>query len=288
MSGKCTGFSSKFGIKCRDKILDLGKPCVMGILNLSHDSFYDGGKYLKKKSFLDHVEQMVGEGAMIIDLGAVSTRPGAAEVEESLEKKRLVSVLNEVRNRLPDLILSVDTHRASDAAEAIETGADIINDISAGRFDDRMLETVADYRVPFIMMHIQSIPEKMQIDPVYQDVVGELLIYFTERISAAQNAGISQLIIDPGFGFGKTLQHNYQILKNLKEFKVFNVPILAGISRKSMINRVINTNPENALNGTTVLNTLAILNGCNILRVHDVKPAMEVIRLCEQYIKNPT
>ena len=225
---------------------------------------------------------------MMIDLGAVSTRPGAAEVEESLEKKRLMPVLMEVRRRFPDTILSVDTYRASVAAEAIEAGADMINDISAGRFDDKMLETVADYQVPFIMMHIQSTPEKMQMDPVYRDVVGELLGYFSERISAAQNAGISQLIIDPGFGFGKTLQHNYRILKNLEEFKVFNVPILTGISRKSMINRVINTNPEGALNGTTVLNTLAILNGSNILRVHDVKPAMEVIRLCEQYIENPT
>jgi len=287
MSGKGKNFSSRFRIKSGDKILDLGKPCVMGILNLTPDSFYDGGKYLKGKRYLHHVEQMIEEGAMIIDLGAVSTRPGAMQVDESVEKRRLLPVLSEIRKEFPDIFISVDTFRASVASETIGAGADMINDISGGRFDDGMLNTVADKKVPYIIMHIQGTPEKMQVNPVYHDVTWELLNYFTERISAAHDAGISQLIIDPGFGFGKTVRHNYQILKDIKSFSKFDIPVSAGISRKSMINRVINTDPEDALYGTVVLNTIAILNGANILRVHDVKPAVELIRLCEQYIENP-
>ncbi|MCC6690155.1 MAG: dihydropteroate synthase [Bacteroidia bacterium] len=265
--------------------LDLHKPSVMGILNIAPDSFYDGGKYSDEKSILNHVETMLSEGATIIDVGACSTRPGAIEISEEEEERRLMPVLQTIRKKFTTAIVSVDTFRASIAIKAVDVGANIINDISGGTLDKNMFSAVAKLNVPYILMHIQGNPQTMQQNPIYANVTEDVKIYFTEKIRALNSLGVKQLIIDPGFGFGKTVEHNFTLLKNLCELKTFGYPVLAGLSRKSMINRVINTKPAQALNGTTVLNTIALLNGANILRVHDVKEAMEAIKLVNEYVQ---
>ncbi|MBI2269807.1 MAG: dihydropteroate synthase [Bacteroidetes bacterium] len=256
----------------------------MGILNITPDSFFDGGRYANEKSIIAHVEKMLDEGASIIDIGANSTRPGAMEVSENEELKRLLPVIKNLRKRYDRVIISADTFRSGIARKAIEAGADIINDISGGTMDNNMFATVADIKAPYILMHIQGTPKTMQKDPQYINVVEEVKSFFQKKIQQLNSSGIQQIIIDPGFGFGKTLNYNFALLKNLKEFRSFGYPVLAGLSRKSMINKVLGTLPADALNGTTVLNTLALLNGASILRVHDVKEAVETIKLVREYL----
>jgi len=261
------------------KVLDLSKPAVMGILNITPDSFYDGGRYISIDAQLKRVEQMVHEGASIIDLGAVSTRPAAGEVCQTGELERLLPSLRAIRRHFPDSILSVDTYRPLIARAVVNYGADMINDIYGGRFEEGMFEVIAAIGIPYIMMHMQGTPETMQTNPVYSDVVAEVMQFFEQQTGRCRAAGVRELIIDPGFGFGKQVVHNYRLLDRLGEFRRFGYPVMAGFSRKSMINRVLNTQPEDALNGTTVLNTIALLKGADILRVHDVKEAVQAIRL---------
>jgi len=269
-------------LNCSGKLLDVSKPVVMGILNITPDSFYDGGKYLKEKDWLIKTEQMLREGAAIIDIGAISTRPGATAVSQKDEAKRLFPVLKSVRKKFPDAIISVDTSRASITKSAVELGADIINDISAGCFDDKMFHTITAINKPYIIMHIQGSPANMQKNPVYEDVLRDIIKFFSEKINKLKNLGINDIIIDPGFGFGKTVEHNYRLISRLEMFRIFGLPMLVGVSRKSMINKVLKINPADALNGTTVLNTIAILKGANILRVHDVKEAVQTIKIINE------
>jgi dihydropteroate synthase len=264
---------------CGSKELDISTPVVMGILNLTPDSFFDGGQFVTPDSQLHRVEQMVKEGAAIVDAGAVSTRPGAAEVSEYQELERLIPAVRVIANHFHGLILSVDTFRPAVARAAIENGAVMINDIYGGRFAEGMLETVATLKVPYIMMHMKGDPSNMQHEPTYRDVVAEVQYFFENQLVKCRAAGIGQVILDPGFGFGKTIAHNYALLSRFVEFKSLGCPILAGISRKSMITGHLAIHASGALNGTTVLNTIALMKGADILRVHDVKEAVEAVRL---------
>ncbi len=254
----------------------------MGILNITPDSFYDGGKYKTQKDILIQCEKMLSEGVAIIDIGAVSTRPGADKVSKENEITRLLPVLKIIRKYFSEAIISIDTYRSSIAEIVVDTGADIINDISGGNFDDRMFEIIAKLKVPYIMMHIKGTPQNMQQNPKYKNVVKEIKDFFFKKIEELKTIGVNKIIIDPGFGFGKTVEHSYQILNHLDTFKSLGVPVLAGLSRKSMINKVLNTKPKNALNGTTILNTIALLKGADIIRVHDVKEAVEVIKIVSE------
>jgi dihydropteroate synthase len=265
-------------LNCGGKMLDLTNPVVMGILNVTPDSFYDGGSHTSVGDQLKQVEKMLREGASIIDIGAVSTRPGAKLVDESLEIKRLLPILTVISKYFPSCILSVDTFHTAVARVAIDNGAGIINDIYGGSFDENMAGTVASHHVAYVMMHMQGTPQTMQIDPQYDDVVKEITGFFSRQL-ALFPPGYNQVILDPGFGFGKKTEHNFQILSRLEDFKKLGYPLLAGFSRKSMINKILHTKPVEALNGTTVLNTIALMKGVDILRVHDVKQAMEAIKL---------
>jgi dihydropteroate synthase len=252
----------------------------MGILNLTPDSFYDGGFYASLGDQLRQVERMLGEGAAIIDLGGVSTRPGARQPGEKEEMDRVLPVLSAVIREFPGIIVSVDTFRASVARASVEQGACIINDVSGGGMDRDMFSTIAELKVPCIIMHMQGTPADMQDHPVYHDVVAEVLEYLAGRLKELERLGINDnVMIDPGFGFGKTLEHNYRLLQNLSVFKSLKRPVLVGLSRKSMVCRLLGTDPAGALNGTTVVNTIALLRGASILRVHDVKPAMEAVKI---------
>ena len=270
-------------MNCNGKILSLEKPVVMGILNITADSFYDGGKFSSDKSALEQVSKMLEEGASIIDIGASSSKPGSVAIDEKEEIQKIENILKLLVKEFPTSIFSVDTFRASVAETALANGAGIINDISGGEMDARMFPFIAKEKVPYIMMHMQNTPKTMQDAPQYKNVVSEVFECFEQRLNQLKSLGASDIIIDLGFGFGKTMEHNYSLLKNLSLFKKFELPILAGLSRKSMINKALNISPNQALNGTTVLNTLALLNGANILRVHDVKEAMEAIKLVEYY-----
>jgi dihydropteroate synthase len=263
---------------CAGKLLDLSHPVVMGILNITPDSFYDGGCYPAISDQLFRVEKMLNEGAAIIDMGAVSTRPGSIFVEEEEEISRLLPSLTAIKKHFPDTIISVDTFRANVAKIVIENGAGMINDIYAGRFDLKMIDTIQSAGIPYIMMHMQGNPGTMQVSPDYQNIVEEITAFFIEQTGKFQN-GFRQIILDPGFGFGKTVEHNYQLLQAFQTFKTIGFPLMAGLSRKSMINRVLKTKPSEALNGTTVLNTIALMKGVDILRVHDVREAVEAIAL---------
>jgi dihydropteroate synthase len=254
-------------------------PLLMGILNSTPDSFYDGGLYTSEIKWLKKTADMIEAGADIIDIGAYSTRPGAVNISEEEELERLIPVITSVRKHFPEQLISVDSFRASVAEKAVFEGANIINDISGGTIDSAMFATVARLQVPYILMHIKGTPQTMQLSPVYENVVEEVHFYFDERIKLLQELGFFKIIIDPGFGFGKTLEHNFQLFNNLNSFRSFNLPVLAGISRKSMIHKVLNISSKEALNGTTVLNTLALTKGASILRVHDVKEAKEAIDL---------
>lgn len=268
---------------CNGKIIKFNKPLIMSIVNITPDSFYDGGKYDSESDVLKDVEDKINSGANIIDIGASSTRPNSDEITEKEEWQRLKGVLISVRANFPDILLSVDTYRASVAKKSAEHGIDIINDISGGNLDSLMFKTVADLNIPYILMHIQGTPKTMQNNPKYLNVVEEVKKDFESKITQLINLGFNKIILDPGFGFGKSLENNYQLLKSLNIFSSFNYPILAGVSRKSMINRVIGTNPVTALNGTTVLNTIALQNGASILRVHDAFEAKQAIELVEFY-----
>ena len=261
------------------KILDLSTAKVMGILNITTDSFFDGGECLTKNKILDKCRKMLLEGASIIDVGAQSSRPGAKPVDFEIEKKRLLTAISYIKQYFPDIIISVDTYNAEIARTCLLNGANIINDISGGEMDKEMFETVADLNAPYIMMHMQGTPEVMQEDPQYKNVVDDILIFFEKKIKQLKNKGFQKIIIDPGFGFGKKIEHNYQLLNNLRRFKKLKLPVLIGVSRKSMIYNLLDTNTDEALNGTSIINTIAIQNGANILRVHDVKEAIECIKI---------
>lgn len=266
-------------INCKGRLIDLSSPKVMGILNITPDSFYDGGSYKNDRDILNQVEKMLNEGATFIDVGAYSSRPNADHVSETDELKRILPIVNLILNEFPKTLLSIDTFRSEVAKRCIETGACMINDISAGKLNDAMLQTIADLKVPYIMMHMRGTPQNMQEQTKYDDVIKDIIFYFSERIAAAKQLGIIDMIIDPGFGFAKTLEQNFKVLNQLELFKMLDKPILAGISRKSMIYKTLETSASNALNGTTVLNTVALQKGASILRVHDVKEAMECIKL---------
>lgn len=272
-------------INCNGNLIDLSIPKVMGILNVTPNSFYDGGKHREINSIIHQVDKMLSEGADFIDIGAYSSKPSAEFVTETDEINRLVHVIKELVNTFPNIILSVDTFRAEVARVAVDNGVAIVNDISAGLLDDKMLETVADLKVPYIMMHMRGNPQTMQSLTEYDDIVKEMIFYFSERIEKARSFGISDIIIDPGFGFAKTVEQNYEVLQKMELFSFLELPLLAGVSRKSMIYKVLENSPEEALNGTSVLNTIALQKGAKILRVHDVKEAVECIKLVNKLIK---
>jgi len=276
---KNTFFSSKKSINCGGKLISLEKPLVMGILNLTPDSFYDGGKHKSMKDILAHFSKMINEGAAIIDIGALTTKPGSEKISIQDEKDRLLPALEQIKKEFPDAIISVDTYQSEIARMAVDKGAHIINDISAGTFDKKMFKTIAELQVPYIIMHMQGTPANMQKKPVYKNVVKEVIAFLSDKTVTLKNLGVNDIIIDPGFGFGKNIEHNYELLNNFEYFSFFELPLLVGVSRKSMINKLLNTSPEEALNGTTVLNTIALIKGANILRVHDVKEAMETIKI---------
>ncbi|MBT3209330.1 MAG: dihydropteroate synthase [Bacteroidetes bacterium] len=256
----------------------------MGILNVTPDSFYDGGKYSNEKSILSHTEKMLEEGATIIDIGANSTRPGSEFISESDELTRLMPVLEILRKNFSDTIFSIDTFRSNVVETITENFGDfIINDISAGTFDNKMFETIAEKQLPYILMHIQGQPKNMQKNPTYKDISNEILKYFSEKVDKLKILGVNDIIVDPGFGFGKSLEHNYELLDKLDNFKILELPICVGFSRKSMIHKLLNISPNESLNGTTVLNTIAVQNGASILRVHDVKEALETIKIFNMF-----
>ena len=254
-------------------------PIIMGILNVTEDSFYDGGRYMTEKNILRRAEQILTEGGNIIDIGAMSTRPNALEIPEEEEISRIVSAVNIIRDRFPDSTLSIDTYRASVAVAAVEAGADMINDISGGTFDPDMISTIGQLQVPYCLMHTSAKPSEMQQHTEYKDILADMLQFFGRQIEKLYAHHVHDIIIDPGFGFGKTLEQNYFLMKNLQVFHELGHPVLVGISRKSMIYKLLDTTPDNALNGTTALNTVALMKGADILRVHDVKEAVEVRKI---------
>lgn len=269
-------------INCKGTLVDLSVPKVMGILNCTPDSFFDGGSYKNESDFLKQAEKLLADGADFIDIGAYSSKPNADFVSEEEEVARMVPVVELVLKHFPDTLISVDTFRAAVAKAAIESGAAVVNDIAAGMLDDKMLETVGKLKVPYIMMHMRGTPQTMVKLTQYDDIVQEMLRYFGERIDAARHFGIDDIIVDPGFGFAKTLAQNYEVLNKMELFQMTGLPILAGISRKSMIYKLLGTTPQEALNGTTVLNTLALSKGATILRVHDIKEAVETVKIYNQ------
>ena len=274
-----------YTINVRGKLLDLSTPQVMGILNVTPDSFYAASRVQTEEAIRQRVRQIVDEGGTIVDVGAYSTRPGADDVPPQEEMERLRRGLKVVREEAPDVPVSVDTFRADVAKMAVEElGADIINDISGGEIDKAMFPTVARLGVPYVLMHIKGTPKTMQQDPHYDDLLKEVQLYFAEKVQQLRDLGQKDIILDPGYGFGKTLDQNYELLRHQEMLQVFELPLLVGVSRKSMIFRLLGITPQEALNGTTALNTIALTKGANILRVHDVKAAVEVTRLISQLL----
>lgn len=269
-------------INCKGTLIDLTRPKVMGILNCTPDSFFDGGKFKSEKSILDQVNIMLKEGATFIDVGAYSSRPGAEEVSVDLELKRIIPVVELILKKYPESILSIDTFRSKVAQECINAGASIINDISAGLHDENMLKTIAQLKVPYIMMHMRGTSKTMQQQTFYKNLIEDVLYFFSQRLAVAKSLGIIDLIIDPGFGFAKTLEQNYELLQKLQAFNLMGHPLLVGMSRKSMIYKLLDTTPDTSLNGTTALHMVALDKGAQMLRVHDVKEAMECIQLHQQ------
>ena len=266
-------------INCNGSLIDFDTPKVMGILNLTPDSFYDGGRNRSEADYLAHAEKMLLEGASFIDVGAYSSRPGAIDISEEEELDRIMPIVRSLVKNFPEVLLSIDTFRSEVARQCVEAGAAIINDISGGNLDRAMLKTVAELQVPYILMHMRGTPKNMKELNSYDDLLQDILFYFSEKIAEARNLGINDLIIDPGFGFSKNIAQNYELMSKLELFKTLGLPLLSGISRKSMIYKTLGITPDEALNGTTVLNTVSLLNGAHILRVHDVKEAMEAIKL---------
>ena len=269
-------------INCKGTLVDLSSPKVMGILNITPDSFFDGGKYKNEGDILSQVEKMLLHGATFIDVGAYSSRPGAKHISEEEELNRILPVINLLVKNFPEIIISVDTFRSRVAQETINAGAAIINDISGGKMDKDMYSTAANLQVPYILMHMLGTPQNMQKNPVYNDVTKEIISFFAAQIDKLNQLKLNDVIIDVGFGFGKTIDHNFEILKNLSLFKSLDAPILAGISRKSMLYKTLNISAQEALNATTSANTIALLNGANILRVHDVREAIEAVKIVNQ------
>lgn len=271
-----------YTLNCKGRLLVLEKPVAMGILNITPDSFYSGSR-IDQKDVVEKAGQMITEGATIIDIGGQSTRPGSDRLTAQEELDRVLPAIKSIRQNYPGVFLSIDTYHATVAKETVAAGVDMVNDISAGDMDADMLSTMASLNVPFIAMHMQGTPDTMQDKPTYENVATEVVDYFIQKTTACKEAGINDLIIDPGFGFGKTITHNFQLLKQLEVLQIFHVPVLAGLSRKSTIWKTLHVTPEEALNGTTVLNTIALTKGAAILRVHDVKEAVEAIQLYEAY-----
>ena len=272
-------------INYKGKLIDISSPKVMGILNLTPDSFYDGDMYNNEKTILNQVEKMLNDGASFIDIGAYSSRPGAAHVSEDEEKNRIIKIVELLAKEFPKANLSIDTFRSSVADECLSAGAGIINDITAGEYDSEILKIAHKHNAPYIMMHMRGMPADMMKNNKYNNLIKDILYYFSKKIEAARSAKVNDIIIDPGFGFSKDIDQNYSLLKNLDLLKSLNLPILVGLSRKSMIYKLLKTTPEYALNGSTTLNTIALLNGASILRVHDVKEAMECIKITNQFNK---
>ena len=270
-------------INCKGKLVDLSTPKVMGVLNVTPDSFYDGGFYKDESKIINQVQKMLDDGATFIDVGAYSSKPNADEVSQEEELLRILPTLKLLVKQFPNSIISVDTFRAEVAKQCVENGAALINDISAGHLDNTMLETIAKLQVPYIMMHMLGTPQTMQEHANYNNILKEVLFYFSERIVAARALGIKDLIIDPGFGFAKTLEQNFELLNKLEVFNIADMPLLVGVSRKSMIYKTLNTTADKALNGTTALNMVALQKGAKILRVHDVKEAVECVTLFNQF-----
>ena len=273
-------------INIRGRLFDLSKPKVMGILNLTPDSFYDGGVHNEINKIEDHVNKMVNDGMDILDIGGYSSKPGAKNISVDEELSRVIPILKHIRKIFPELVISIDTFRSKIASASLNEGADIINDISGGTLDKNMMSVVAKNNCPYILMHMQGNPQNMQNDPSYENVTLEIIQYLAQRIKIAHDNNIVDIIVDPGFGFGKTLEHNFEILNNLEKFNVLDTPILAGFSRKSMIYKTLKTSSKKALNGTSSLNTIALMKGAKILRVHDVKEAKECIILYEKTISS--
>ncbi|QXP59786.1 dihydropteroate synthase [Olleya sp. HaHaR_3_96] len=269
-------------INCKGKLIDLSTPKVMGILNVTPDSFFDGGRYKDENSILNQVETLLNQGATFIDIGAYSSRPNAPFVSEDEELQRILPIIKLLVDKFPDINISVDTFRSTIAKATIEAGAALINDISAGHLDNNMLQTIADLHVPYIMMHMRGTPQTMQTMTVYDNLVKDINFYFSERIATARALGIIDLVLDPGFGFAKTLAQNFELLNKFELLNITELPLLAGLSRKSMIYKTLDTTANDALNGTTALHMIALQKGAKILRVHDVKEAQECITLYNQ------
>jgi dihydropteroate synthase len=287
MSAKDTFFSKKRTLNLNGSLLTLDTPVVMGILNVTPDSFFDGGKYTNETTILNRCETILNDGALIVDLGAYSSRPGADNIDEDEELNRLANALEIIRKTFPDIIISVDTFRSNVASRVVnDFGVQIINDISSGTLDPQMIETVGQLRVPYIMMHMLGTTETMHHTAHYENFICDILRFFADKIEIARTAGINDIIIDPGFGFSKTIEQNFTLLNRIKAFEVFDLPILAGLSRKSMIYKTLETTPLEALAGTIAANTLALLNGAEILRVHDVKEAVDAIKIVTAYKKS--
>jgi dihydropteroate synthase len=271
-----------FTLNCKGKLLVLDSPVIMGIINVTPDSFYKGNI---NDDMLLLAEKMIADGATILDIGGQSTRPGSERIAAAEELTRVIPVIQSIHQHFPDTIISIDTYNSKVAAAAVEAGASIVNDISAGNMDEAMLQTVAALKVPYVCMHMQGTPELMQKEPQYNNVTTDVIDFFIGKIEQCKKAGITDVIVDPGFGFGKTIEHNFSLLKNINAFGILAKPVLAGISRKSTIYKTLHTTAGNALNGTTVLNTMALMNGASILRVHDVKEAKEAVTLYMAYKK---
>lgn len=280
MGDKDTFFSVKRTLNIRGELLTITTPLVMGVINATPDSFYNQSRKQGIREILSEAEKMVAEGASIIDIGGYSSRPGAMPVDEAEEWQRLEPAIKGIRKKFPKLILSVDTFRSAIAARAVnDYGVDIINDVSAGELDANMFLTIAELQVPYIMMHMRGDPKNMQSKAIYENVVTEVVRYFSVKIHQVRHLGINDIIIDPGFGFAKDMDHNYKLMQELEVLKMFELPVMVGVSRKSMIYNLLQVSPDEALNGTTVLNTMALWKGANILRVHDVRQAVEVVKM---------
>jgi dihydropteroate synthase len=277
-----------FVLNCNGRLLDLTEGVIMGIINITPDSFFDGGKFTEERIILEKTEEMITNGATVVDIGGASSRPGAQNISPQKEIQRVLPAIRAIRKRFPDIFISIDTYQSEVASIALEEGVDILNDISAGTIDPQILSIAHKSNRPYILMHMQGTPENMQTAPTYEDVVYEVSEFLVKKAGALRSSGCTDIILDPGFGFGKSTHHNYQLLKNLPALHLLGYPLLCGFSRKSMINKVLGTTPESALNGTTVLNTIALMAGVHILRVHDVKEARQALDLCNYLLKTTT
>ncbi len=271
-------------LNCNGTLLDISQPIVMGVLNTTPDSFFVGSRVSDEKTLLQRAERMITEGSSILDIGGMSSRPGAEIIDEAEEMRRVLPAIEAVKKTFPTAIISVDTIRAGVARAAVEAGASIVNDISAGNLDEKMFVTVAELNVPYILMHMKATPKTMQNAAVYDNVSLEILDFFIEKVGILRGLGVKDIVVDVGFGFGKTLEQNYELLRKLHVFKILDCPLLAGLSRKTMIYKALDITADFALNGTTAANTLALMNGAKILRVHDVKEAVEAIKIYNQYL----